>query len=159
MLVTALLVAALTILGVSMYQKSKRVAIVLDGELAVNAVKAHLGDYELKTLREDEERSLRARLCSILFECEEVSLPLIVLLEGGELRGVIAGLPSDDLWKAVLDRLSTESRAFLAFSGPERLLMRIKCYQCPPHGLVEEIVELSSEETREILNAVKEVGA
>jgi len=98
-------------------------------------------------IKSDED--VGRRLCELLLNLS-VPLPVVVLLEDNELRAVIVGTPSDNLWEQILKELALPGRIFLAFSVREELLSW-SCNLCSPRGhLVEGLRSLSEEEIEKL---------
>ena len=138
-------------------EEGNSVALVLGRSSLIDDVRAHLKGYRIIVIEGSEADTLRSKICRILFQWEEVSLPIVILVDGHSLRGVIIGLPSDALWKRVVEYMTSNTTPFLAYSGPEEVFEGIKCYQCPPHGSIEEVVPIPNDKAERILGITEEV--
>jgi len=138
-------------------EEGNRVALVLGRSSLTDDIRAHLRGYRIVVVEGGEADALRSKICRILFQWEEVSLPMAILVDGRSLRGVVVGSPSDALWRRIVECMSSNTTPFLAYSGPEEIFEGIKCYQCPPHGSIEEVIPISNDKAEGILGITEEV--
>ncbi|RLF04466.1 MAG: hypothetical protein DRK00_06670 [Thermoprotei archaeon] len=159
MLLSAALAILLTLLLLLLscnMGREEALAIVLladDADPSTDVI-SHLKGFVVKVFRGNAARPLHSKVSRILFKQNDTGLPLIILVKGERLLGVVAGLPSKQLWIKIIRYLSLNNTPFLAFSGPRELLL--KCLRCPLYGSLEEIFSIPAHEAKEILRLLKE---
>ena len=130
----------------------ERVLFVYGDNALVEVAKTKLSPFVDKFLEKHDDTTAR-RLCERLLSLN-ATLPTLALLEESNLRALIIGIPSEHLWERILERLSQPGDAFLAFSVEEEL-MPWRCTTCPPHRLLEEVWDLSSNDIRDVLEILR----
>jgi len=133
--------------------KHEKIIIVLDDEALVEEVKVYLTDYKIIICNDSIARILRPKIYKVLFNSENISLPLAILIKENKVIGVIIGLPSEALWKRILD-YATADTPFIAYSGFEEIFT--KCPSCSEYRVIEWIEELPENTTRMILSIINQ---
>jgi hypothetical protein len=135
-------------------RSSKKILVLIydHGNIAVNTIRAKLGTITDNFIVRKDERS-EMRLCQLLLNLN-ATLPVAILLKENEVLAVIIGVPSDNFWEQIIEKINTSEKAFLAFSIREEMLPW-RCISCPPHGrLIEEMRSLSEKEVEKIRGVI-----
>ncbi|MCC6065367.1 MAG: hypothetical protein LM576_05235 [Thermofilum sp.] len=150
-LMTAIVLAYL--LSLDLTSSKKILVLIYDhGNIAVNTIRAKLGTITDNFIVRKDERS-EMRLCQLLLNLN-ATLPVAILLKENEVLAVIIGVPSDNFWEQIMERINSSESAFLAFSVREELLPW-RCVSCPPHGrLIEGVRGLSEKEVEGIRSII-----
>lgn len=150
-LMTAIVLAYL--LSLDLTSSKKILVLIYDhGNIAVNTIRAKLGTITDNFIVRKDERS-EMRLCQLLLNLN-ATLPVAILLKENEVIAVIIGVPSDNFWEQIMERINSSEGAFLAFSVREELLPW-QCVSCPPHGrLIEGMRGLSEKEVEGIRSII-----
>jgi hypothetical protein len=135
-------------------RSSKKILVLIydHGNIAAKTIIAKLGTIADNFILRKDERS-EMRLCQLLLNLN-ATLPVAILLKDDEVLAVIIGVPSDNFWEQIMERINSSESAFLAFSIREEMLPW-RCISCPPHGrLIEEMRSLSEKEVEEIRGVI-----
>jgi hypothetical protein len=139
------------------YKQSKKrtILIIYNDVWLLNTTKVKIGYLADEIIKEHDEKGIISRkLCALLLHLN-VTLPSLVLIEEGDVRVVIIGIPSEHLWERIIERFSREG-AFVAFSVKEEA-SPWQCKGCPSQGrLIEGIQDLSEGEVQSILEIINE---
>jgi hypothetical protein len=157
----AICVIVVVFIGVVQYftykQSKKRTILIIYNDIwLLNITKVKIGYLADEIIKEHDEKGIISRkLCALLLRLN-VTLPSLVLIEKGDVRAVIIGIPSEHLWRRIIERFSREG-AFVAFSVKEEALPW-QCKGCPSQGrLIEEgIQDLSKGEVQSVLEIINE---